>query len=139
MTTKVAPGVATLGGLTVLIVEDDYLLAKEIAILLRDQGAKVLGPIPDAARARALVSVETPDCALLDINLKGRFVFEFAQELRDRGLPVIFITGYSITVLPDSFQNSPYLCKPFQPQALIAMVKQETATAALQRSGDAAR
>jgi len=139
MTTATAPGIASLGGLTVLVVEDDYLIAKEAATLLRDHGAKVLGPIPNAARARALASDDTPDCVLLDINLKGQFVFELAQEFLDQGVPVIFTSGYDITVLPDSFQEVPYLQKPLEPRTLIATVKQESESSSLRRSSDAVR
>ena len=61
----------SLVGLSVLVVEDDYLLAKEVASTLREHGAVVLGPVPDVARGRALLTESRPDCALLDINLKG--------------------------------------------------------------------
>jgi 3-oxoacyl-[acyl-carrier protein] reductase len=57
----------------VLVVEDDYFVAKEMAAVLREHGATVLGPVPDVRRGRALLSQEEPDCALLDVNLKGVF------------------------------------------------------------------
>jgi CheY-like chemotaxis protein len=116
-----------LAGTTVLVVEDEYLVAMEITTLLRNHGANVMGPIPDAARARALVSARAPDCVLMDINLRGERVFDLAQHLLDRGLPVIFTTGYDATVLPETLQASPHLQKPLDPRALIAMVKRETA------------
>lgn len=122
-----SPIETTLGGLTVLVVEDEYLLAMEIATLLRNHGAHVMGPIPDAAQARALVSDCAPDCVLMDINLKGERVFDLAQHLLDRGLSVIFTTGYDATVLPEYLQSSPRLQKPLDARALIAMVKRETA------------
>src|SRR5438128_133570 len=111
----------TLSALTVLVVEDEYLVAMETTNLLRDHGATVIGPVPDAARARALVSERRPDCVLLDINLKGERAFDLAQHLLDHGLPVIFTTGYDATVLPESLQRSPHLQKPLDPRALIAM------------------
>jgi hypothetical protein len=55
----------SLAGLSVLVVEDDYLLAKEVASTLREYGAVVLGPVPDVARGRALLTKSLPDCALL--------------------------------------------------------------------------
>ena len=64
--------------------------------------ARVLGPVPDMARARSILAAERPDCALLDVNLKGQFVFELAEELRARGVPAIFATGYDVSVLPPS-------------------------------------
>jgi DNA-binding response OmpR family regulator len=124
MTTSTASNPA-LAGLTVLVVEDEYLIAMEIAALLRNHGAQVLGPVPDEARTRALVSEQTPDCVLMDINLKGERVFDLAQHLRDRGLTVIFTTGYDATVLPEPLRSAPRLQKPLDSRALIAMVKLE--------------
>ena len=126
MTTSTASNPA-LAGLTVLVVEDEYLIAMEIAALLRNHGAQVLGPVPDEARTRELVSEQTPDCVLMDINLKGERVFDLAQHLLDRGLPVIFTTGYDATVLPEPLQGAPCLQKPLDWRALIAMVRREAA------------
>ena len=126
MTTSTASNPA-LAGLTVLVVEDEYLVAMEIAALLRKHGAQVLGPVPDEARTRELVSEQTPDCVLMDINLKGERVFDLAQHLLDRGLPVIFTTGYDATVLPEPLQGVPCLQKPLDWRALIAMVRREAA------------
>jgi DNA-binding response OmpR family regulator len=138
MKTAVTPDVAALAGINVLVVEDDYLVAKEITGLLRDRGATVLGPLPDAPRARALICEQAPHCVLLDINLKGRFAFELAQELLDKRIAVIFTTGYDAAVLPETFQHIPYLQKPFDPRALIIMVKQQAESFSLQHRGDLA-
>src|SRR5262245_34301843 len=93
-TVGAAAGARTLAGLRVLIVEDDYFVANECASLLREQGADVLGPVPDASRGREIIAEETPDCVLLDVNLKGDFAFELASELLDLHIPIIFTTGY---------------------------------------------
>src|SRR5215510_798180 len=82
-------GSRSLAGLRVLIVEDDYFVANECAVVLREQGANVLGPVPDATRGREIITEETPDCVLLDVNLKGDFAFELASELLDLRIPVI--------------------------------------------------
>jgi DNA-binding response OmpR family regulator len=136
--TSSKPRGATLEGVTVLVVEDEYLVAMELTAMLRDHGARVLGPIPDAIRARALMAADTPDCVLMDINLKGERVFDLAQELLERGVPVIFATGYDATALPENLQCYPRLQKPVDPRALIATVKQQV-TSPLRRSADSSQ
>ncbi len=43
------------------------------------------------------------DCAVLDVNLHGEHVFQLAGELRARGVPSIFATGYDAAFLPADF------------------------------------
>ena len=114
---------ASLAGTRILIVEDDYFIANEIATVLRDHGAQVLGPVPDAARSRELTTNALPHCVLLDINLKGQLAFELAEEYIGRGVPAIFTTGYDSSFLPPSLQGVPCLQKPVETHDLIRAVR----------------
>ena len=120
------PESGSLAGRSVLVIEDDYFVAKELTSILREHGATVLGPAPDIARGRALVSDCHPDCALLDVNLKGRFVYELAEELIGRGIPSIFTTGYDASFLPLSLRHAPCLQKPIDAHHLIEVIRSET-------------
>jgi len=124
---------ADLAGINVLVVEDDYFVAKEVATILREHGATVLGPVPDIARSRALLSSATPDCAVLDINLKSQLVFELAEELKARGVPPIFATGYDASFLPDSLRHEPCLQKPVDARELVRLVRDGAKTPRLAR------
>jgi DNA-binding response OmpR family regulator len=117
-----------LAGLSLLVVEDDYLVAKEISMILQEHGANVLGPVPDVSRARALVAPGVPDCALLDINLKGQMVFELAEELVERGVPLVFTTGYDASFLPVHLRVMPCLRKPIDARELVRRVREESNT-----------
>jgi DNA-binding response OmpR family regulator len=112
-----------LGGLCVLVVEDDYFVANESAKVLRDHGARVLGPVPDMERARGLLAGELPDCVLLDVNLKGELAYPLAQDLLDRGIPTAFTTGYDANFLPSGLQGMPCLLKPIETRELIRVVR----------------
>lgn len=112
-----------LAGLCVLVVEDDYFVATESANVLRDHGARVLGPVPDMDRARGLLSEEEPDCVLLDVNLKGEMVYPFAEDLLHRGIPAVFTTGYDASFLPLALQGLPCLQKPVETRELIRVVR----------------
>jgi DNA-binding response OmpR family regulator len=116
---------SSLSGLKILVVEDDYIVATECGAMLRRHGANVLGPVPDAARARAALFVERPDCILLDINLKGEMAFDLAREIVVRGIPVIFTTGYDSSVLPASLRSRTLLQKPVETRELIHAVRRE--------------
>src|SRR5690242_4389657 len=117
-----------LAGLTLLVVEDDYLVAKEVTSVLQEHGANVLGPVPDIARARALVAPGVPDCALLDVNLKGRMVFDLADELVERGVPLVFTTGYDPSFLPVHLRVMPCLRKPIDARELVRRVQEQSNT-----------
>jgi DNA-binding response OmpR family regulator len=124
MTTKVATDdTAPLAGLRVLVVEDDYFIADEICTTLRNGGAEVVGPSPDLQHGLDLVKRERLDCAVLDINLHGDLAFSLATELRKRGTPSIFATGYDQSVLSGPFSDSVRLEKPVNLNELLRAVR----------------
>ena len=82
-----------------LIVEDDYLLATDLAAMLRRAGANVVGPVgsvPDALDALDPL----PDIASLDVQLGDETSFRVADELARRGVPFIFATGTPADIPP---------------------------------------
>lgn len=119
----VSANTAPLAGLRVLVAEDDYFIAEEICTTLREHGAAVVGPAPNVERGLQLINSNEIDCAVLDVNLQGDFAFGIAQELRRRGKPTIFATGYGVSVLPDEFSSSVRLEKPVNLRALLQAVQ----------------
>jgi PAS domain S-box-containing protein len=106
---------AGLAGRRVLLVEDEPLVALEIAGSLAELGLEVLGPAGTVEDAMRLVEESAPslDGALLDANLTGRPVDEVAAALTRRCVPFVFVTGYGPESLPKAFQRVPILAKPF--------------------------
>jgi len=76
-----------LSGKKILVVEDEYYLATDIARALKAAGAKILRPSPDADAALDVLAEETPSVVLLDINLSDRADFRVAAELVKRRSP----------------------------------------------------
>jgi DNA-binding response OmpR family regulator len=113
-----------LAGCFVLVVEDDYFIAGEICAVLRRSSASVIGPAADVEQGRALVRDQPLHCAVLDVNLHGEHVFQFAGELRAQGVPSIFATGYDATSLPAAFRDAIYLQKPIDLAALVRAVRE---------------
>ncbi|MXQ14140.1 response regulator [Microvirga makkahensis] len=112
---------AETGALTyrrVLIVEDEYFLADDMAQALRKFGADVVGPVRSTDEALALLAEEPVDAAVLDINLKGQMVYPVADALREQGVPFIFATGYDEAAVPEAYRGVPRWEKPFRPEDL---------------------
>jgi DNA-binding LytR/AlgR family response regulator len=114
-----------LAGRRVLVVEDEWFIADEISAALDRHRATVIGPAGDVALARTLIqSAAKPDCAVLDINLRGQMVFEFAEELTAQGVGIVFATGYDAAMIPPRFNAAPRFEKPLNIEALLTAVAQ---------------
>ena len=113
-----AAGHNSLTGKRILVVEDEYWLAREIAVALNDEGAEIVGPVSTLEAAQRLLSTDKPDCAVLDVNLHGEMAFPIAKHLQDCEVPFAIASGYDKQGLPPSLSNVPYLRKPFDPQVL---------------------
>ena len=105
---------ANLGGLRVLVVEDEMMVSMLIEDMLTDLGCKVVGPAARLDEAMELARTTELDCAVLDVNLGGQPIFPLADLLRERGLPFAFATGYGDAGLRDVDHGAPVLQKPFR-------------------------
>jgi DNA-binding response OmpR family regulator len=112
-----------LKGRQVLVVEDQYLLARDVSEWLEEAGAKVFGPVPDIERACQLIDREKLDGAVLDINLGRGATYEVAERLSERSVPFLFATGYDQTAIPEEFQWAPRLEKPFKGPELVLAIQ----------------
>jgi CheY-like chemotaxis protein len=109
---------AGLEGKRILVVEDEYFLAADIAGVLRSRGADVIGPVGTVNEAERLVSDCDPDCVILDINLRGDMSYEVADRLAGSGIPFLFATGYSEDAIPERFSAVPQIQKPIDAELL---------------------
>ena len=99
-----------LQGMRILVVEDEFVLAQELAAHFREAGATVLGPVSSIARAERYL--DAADAAILDINLNGEVVFPLADELDKKGVPFVFFSGNDQIGLPERFRYAQTLSKP---------------------------
>jgi CheY-like chemotaxis protein len=107
---------------TVLVVEDEALIAMDLQWLLEEAGYRVLGPANSTAAAMALLDGIEPDVALLDVNLGRSDVFGVANELATRKTRVIFLTGHTAQKLPMAHRHRPLVAKPYLPHILLQAV-----------------
>lgn len=113
---------SALQGLRVLVVEDVAMLAWRLTAVLVAAGAEVAGPVPDVARALALLDQGEVDAAVLDMNLDGETAEPIADVLAARKVPFLFLTGYAWGDMEGRHAARPALGKPLKPAALIRLL-----------------
>ena len=114
--------------LTALLVEDEPLVAMMIADVLADFDFDVIGPFANVENAMSAVDGAKMDVALLDVNLAGEMVYPVAAKLRQRGVPFIFMTGYSSDSISGQFLDAPVLKKPLDEVQLYQTIRHVTQT-----------
>jgi DNA-binding response OmpR family regulator len=109
--------------INVLIVEDESIVALEIAGYIRELGYEVAGMVSSSAKALLAVELEEIDLILMDINLKGDVDgISCVKEIkRTRDIPVIYITAFgddeTLSRAIETYPTS-YLIKPFNRKEL---------------------
>jgi PAS domain S-box-containing protein len=104
----------------ILVLEDEAIVAIEIAQVLVEAGFEVVGPARAASQALQLVNEIGCDAAVLDVNLGSETSEKVALRLIERDTPFITLSGYSKEQHPLPFSGARSLAKPLQPKFLIA-------------------
>ena len=119
---------------SVLVVEDDALLAYALAGNLRDVGYRVIGPAGNLTAAKRLLADNKIDVACLDVRLgETETSVPLAHSLAALGIPFVFLTAYPIAYLPIDMRDRPMLDKPFQPEVLVAQIAELVGSGAAPR------
>lgn len=95
-----------------IIVEDEPLISMMMGDTARELGWLVVGSAHSEADAFRLLERCEPSVAILDINLGLTTSLAVASSCRDRGIAVIFVTGYTARGVPLQC-DAPILAKPF--------------------------
>jgi CheY-like chemotaxis protein len=111
----------------VLVVEDEFLVALDMEIVLGEAGFEVLGPAGSVAEALRLIAGHRLDAALLDNNLNGESVGPVATALSERHVPFAFVSGNDRASLPAAFDHVVLVGKPFSPAHLVEIAISLTA------------
>ncbi len=112
----------------VLIVEDEPIIAEDLAGYLQEKGYEVLEPCYTYLSALSSLRERTPDICLLDINLgKGMEGFDIARFINEeKQIPFLFLTSYSDRATVDrakQFYPMGYISKPLHLETVFTTIE----------------
>jgi DNA-binding response OmpR family regulator len=108
---------------TILIVEDEPLIAMMLEDFLDSLGHIVKGTCESVAEAREAVEEGGFDLAILDVNLKGENIWPVASEMRARGIPFVIASGGHVDPPPVEFADVPMIDKPYTIDRVIPAIE----------------
>lgn len=110
----------------ILIVEDEFIVANDLKIILIKAGYEVCGIAASVNQARQLIESKKPNWVLLDIILKEDLTgIDLAWELLESKIPFLYISANTNhTILEAVKETRPYgfLVKPFREKDLLVML-----------------
>jgi DNA-binding response OmpR family regulator len=104
--------------LSVLIVEDEWIIGEDLKDRLEQAGYAVLGPALSCSAALELMWRERPDIAFVDTHLGNETCEAVLEECDRQGVPVIISSGHGRQDLPEFAHGFPYLGKPYSSEAV---------------------
>lgn len=107
--------------LSVLVVEDEALIAMELQMLIEDSGHTVAGWATDLAEAYTILDHAGADLAFVDVHLAdGPTGTRLAEDLRARDIPVVFMTANAKRVPEDFVGAIGIMAKPYSATSVAA-------------------
>jgi CheY-like chemotaxis protein len=107
-----------LDGASVLLLEDEFLIALDAELILKDLGVATVETAANLADAEKRAQERHFDLALLDVNINGQTSFELAQSLRHQGVRVVFASGYDLNRMRPDGDAGIYVNKPYTSERL---------------------
>lgn len=109
----------------VLIVEDDFIVGRELRGIVADLGLDVVGPLPGVKPALAVIGGVRLDAALLAVRVDDGLSFPVAEALDAEGVPYAFVTAVKHMVEQDPrFADRPLVAKPHRRADVIGALKE---------------
>ena len=108
---------------SILLVEDEPIIALDLEMFLSNQGYEVAGPFYSVADTLAQLPSLALAGAILDVHVRGETSFPVADRLLEVGTPFVLMSGNSRWLLPKRFRNHPFFAKPFRRQELLEAVR----------------
>jgi CheY-like chemotaxis protein len=98
---------------SVLILEDEMIVAMLMEDLVRELGVSEVHICPDVPSALNVLHTNRVDCAILDLWLRDRNSMEVADLLAEKGIPFLFSSGSDAGALDERHADRPMISKPF--------------------------
>jgi DNA-binding NtrC family response regulator len=111
--------VENLAGCNVLVVEDEALVALDLAQALDGAGAHV-SIVHSIAQAAAVVEKIKITAAVVDIKVGGEDVSSLCRDLSQRDIRFVFYSGYGVA--PEGWDHVPIVNKPASREEIVDAV-----------------
>lgn len=102
----------------ILIVEDEFVVAKDLCLILEKAGYEIAGIASTVTKALDIIQLKKPAWVFLDIQLTGKLNgIDLARKLNEMDIPFIYVSANSSqSVLENANETKPYgfLVKPFR-------------------------
>ncbi len=109
---------------SVLVVEDEFIIALDLSETVQDLGLRVAGPYVSQENAFSAIESALPDLAILDVYTADGEVFPLADALTKKGVPIIFHSGHvNAAEMKARYPDALAVSKPCPPDRLIDMVQ----------------
>lgn len=109
---------------SVLVVEDEFIIALDLTETVKDLGLRVEGPYISHTNAFSAIEMGLPDLAILDVCTADGEVYPLADALTAKGVPIIFHSGHvSAQEMKARYPQALAVAKPCPPDRLIGMVQ----------------
>jgi len=111
----------------VLIVEDEFIVANDLQLILKQAGYILIGIAVSAEEALEHIAKNKPDLVLLDIYLEGeQSGIDLAKKLKAKNIAFVYLSANSNqTILEEAKKTDPYgfLVKPFREKDLLVTLE----------------
>ena len=115
---------------TVLVVEDEFIIALDLSETVQDLGYEIEGPFADNANAFLAIDEQMPDCAILDVFTADGEVYPLADKLVAAGVPIVFHSGHvTPQEVRERYPDAVACSKPCPPDQLIGALQEAVAKA----------
>ena len=106
-----------------LIIEDEFLIARDVANAVGAAGYEIAGLAGSVDEAFELLKGRGCDAVVLDANLKGTSAEPVAKWLREHDIPFLVLSGYVGSQLEGELARAPFMAKPYIAAELVSAVK----------------
>ena len=107
----------------ILILEDDPLIALDMAMTVEDDGdaeVVVAGTLAEAGK----LNLNDLDVAILDVNIGHQTSYAFARQLRGAGISIAFASGSRRSEIPVDLSDVPFMSKPCSRSKMLEFVRE---------------
>jgi DNA-binding NtrC family response regulator len=115
--------IQSLAGMSILIVEDEFIIGMMLSEEIARAGGTPIGPIASVAGALKAIESRSVDAVILDAKLVDGSGADLAVCLGQRRIPYVVISGYDEVNLPTGLRGASFVAKPLSLPLLMQAIE----------------